>query len=111
MASDGVNADGSEFWWIGALSSAKVPVPNSGVQAVLEEVDSPPTGPGCFDCWASEYLDNDRWGQVGFSTCTVPGSAPFHFDLLPSLGHQYPAGNALGRAESEVVAPGCIPMR
>jgi len=61
--------DGQEFWWIGATSPS-TSFPNTGAQAVMQEVDTyPPKGFGCFDCWTSETLDNGLWGQVGFAAC------------------------------------------
>jgi len=67
--------DGQEFWWIGATSPAKS-LPNTGVEAVMQEVDTPPpVGSGCFDCWTSETLDNGLWGQVGFAACSLGGNS------------------------------------
>ncbi len=69
--------DGYEFWWIGA-NSPNISLPNTGVQAVMQEVDTlPPKGFGCFDCWTSETLDNGYWGQVGFAACNLAGSGSF----------------------------------
>jgi Bacterial Ig domain len=95
--------DGYEFWWIGA-TSPNVSLPNSGVQTVLQEVDTQPPGFGCFDCWTSEYLDNDYWGQVGFSNCTAAGESP-------TVGLFYQvwdvASNTIvGEGGSDVASPG-----
>ena len=68
------------FWWIGAESTGSAGVPNSGVQAIIQSVSDPPTG-GCFDCWTSEFLTNQYWGQIGFSACDPtagPGFEAFY---------------------------------
>ncbi|MGO9709471.1 MAG: Ig-like domain-containing protein [Polyangiaceae bacterium] len=56
------------FWWIGAESTDTSAIPNSGVRATIQSVAYAPVG-GCFDCWTSNMLSNQYWGQIGFSAC------------------------------------------
>ncbi len=69
-ADGGYVLDGHQFWWIGASAPTGL-YANRGVQAVIQEVDSPPPqGTGCFDCWVSDYSNEGLWGQVGFASCS-----------------------------------------
>ncbi|HUB07698.1 MAG TPA: Ig-like domain-containing protein [Myxococcales bacterium] len=65
--------DGECFWWTGSTSTDSSAIPNDGVATAMQVVNYPPDG-GCFDCWISDLLDNQYWGQVGFSACGPPYS-------------------------------------
>ena len=67
-----------DFWWIGAYSTDTSAIPNTGVQFSTQVVNTPAgaTG-GCFNVWTSDTLDNDMWGQVGFSACDEAGEPEY----------------------------------
>jgi hypothetical protein len=72
------NTPFGNFWWIGASSTQTSAIPNSGVQMETMVVTTPAAAAGgCFSVWTSDVLDNDMWGQIGFSACDDEGE-PFY---------------------------------
>jgi len=102
----GTVIDGYDFWWIGSNSPTALSLTNSGVLAVMQEVDAPPQDGGCFDCWTSEYLDNGFWGQVGFSVCTQTGTDPFISTFYQVWDANPTPEVLLVDGESELTSPG-----
>jgi Bacterial Ig domain len=67
------------FWWIGASSTETSAVPNNGVRMEATVVERPAgAAGGCFSVWTSDILDNQMWGQIGYSGCDV-GDAFYNF--------------------------------
>jgi MYXO-CTERM domain-containing protein len=68
-----------DFWWIGASSTDTSAIPNTGVQFTTQVVSTPAGADGgCFNVWTSDTLDNDYWGQVGYSACNMAGQPEYN---------------------------------
>lgn len=66
------NTPFGDFWWIGASSTMTSAIPNSGVRMETTVVERPAgAAGGCFSVWTSDVLDNQMWGQIGYSACDV----------------------------------------